>query len=168
MGWALLFNHSILHVTAQMIALHSYILEQLVFTAPRERDHLSLAHRIDWPSFPGGRAMLHPPSPRLGVAPGLFINNLSTLAVSIKHTCKLSYNYLMKPMSFYTYLTFWAHDTLHTYIYQLWLLFLFCLPVTRQVSWPPPLMSGTTKNRWKYFIFWNIHFYRFMSRLCFF
>jgi hypothetical protein len=41
------------------------------------------------------------------------------------------------------YLTLWAHDTLHIHIYELWFLFLFFLPVVRQVNWPRPLMSGT-------------------------
>ncbi len=58
----------------------------------------------------------------------------------------------MKPKSFYTYLTLWAHDTLHTYIYELQLLFLFLLLVARQVSWPWLHMLGTVKmlilERW--------------------
>jgi hypothetical protein len=70
-----------------------------------------------------------------GLAP-VSVINLPALAISINHTCKFSYNYQRKPKSFYTYFTLWVRDTLHIHIYKLWLLFLFFLPVDRQVSWP--------------------------------
>jgi hypothetical protein len=67
--------------------------------------------------------------------------NLPGPAVPINHTYKFSYNDYIKPKSFYTCLTLWAHDTLHIHIYELLILFLFFLPATRQGSWPRPLIT---------------------------
>ncbi len=130
----------------------SYILEQLVFTAPRVWVHLCLAHRIDWPSLPHGGAML-PPAHSLAWHGSswawlalISVINLPTLAVPINHTYKFCYNYHMKSTSLYIYLTLWAHD-IFIYTYKLLFLFLFFLPVTKQVSWLRPLVLGTVLHR---------------------
>ncbi len=70
----------------------------------------------------------------LGLACPGFCYQLAAPAVPMNHTYRFSYNYHVKPKSFYTCSTLWAQDTLHVHIYKLWLLFLFFLPVARQVS----------------------------------
>ncbi len=125
------------------VVLHSYLLEQLVSAAPRKWVLLCLAYGIDWPSHPRGGAML-PPAHSLACNGSWAWHALVSViilpapAVPINHTYKFSYNCHMKPKSFYTCLTLWAHDTLHMHIYKLWFLFLFFLPFARQVSWPDP------------------------------
>jgi hypothetical protein len=69
-----------LEVTRKLLHyIHTYVLEQLLFAAPREWIHLPLAHGIDWPSFPHGRAILPPPTAWLALVS--VINNLSVPAV---------------------------------------------------------------------------------------
>jgi hypothetical protein len=115
------FNYSILEVTAQVTTLHSYILEQLVFAAPREWIYLCLSHGIDWPSFPCSRVMLPPLAPGLAWLHGLGSSSfcyqqLVRSGCSINHTYKFSYNYYMKLKSFHICLALWTHDTLHIHI----------------------------------------------------
>jgi hypothetical protein len=86
----------------ETVVLHSYILEQLVFAAPRGWVHLCLTHGIDWPSFPCGGAMLLPAHSLAWLGSWAWlvlvsVNNVPAPAVPINHTHKLSYNYHMKP-----------------------------------------------------------------------
>ncbi len=60
----------------EFVVSHSYILEQLVFTAPHEWVHLCLAYGID--CLPSHVVGLHQPlpTPWLGMAPGLSLPQL--------------------------------------------------------------------------------------------
>jgi hypothetical protein len=90
----------------KFVVLHSHILEQLVFAAPREWVHLCLAHGIDWPSLPCDGAVL-PPAHSLAWHGSwawlalVSVINLPALAVPINHIYKFPYYYHMKPKSFY-------------------------------------------------------------------
>jgi hypothetical protein len=128
-------NYSILQATARIVVLHSYILEQLVFGAPREWVHLCLAHRIDCLSF-HVEGLCHPPPLSalvclLGLACPGFCYQLAPSSYSHKSHIQFPYDYQMRSKSSYICLTLWAHDTFHKYIYELWLLFLFFLLLAR-------------------------------------
>jgi hypothetical protein len=108
----------------EFVVSHSYVLEQLVSTAPREWVHLCLAHRIDWHSFPSGVAIL-PPAHSIGLArlswawlAPISIADLSTPGRSHNHTNKFSYSFHMRPKLVYTYTTLQAHDILHIHTYE--------------------------------------------------
>ncbi len=93
-----------------------------------------------------GYATLHPSQAWHGFWAWLTLVSVINLPPSNcfhKSHIQFPYNYHMKSKSFQTCLTSWVHDTLHTYIYKFKLLFLFFLPVARQVSWHQLLMQGT-------------------------
>jgi hypothetical protein len=130
----------------ELVVLHSYILEQLVFVAPCEWVHLCLAHGIDCLPFHMVWICYPPPNPLAWCGfwawlALISVSDLPTPAVPINHTCKFPYNYHKRSKSSYTCITLWAHDTSH--IHDLWFLFLFFLPDIRQVGKPQPLTSGT-------------------------
>ncbi len=144
-----LFSYSILQTKIQICCItliHTWALSLRSTT----RIGPSMSHsQKRLPSHPRGGAML-PPHPLpglawlLGLACSCFCYQFAHTSCSHKSYKQFSYNYHMRPRWFYTYLTLWAHDTLHIHIYELWFLFLFFLPVNRQVGWSQPLMSGTT------------------------
>ncbi len=142
-----IFSYSILILRICCISLICTWAASLCST---KRMGLSLSLSQDTLAFPStwwGYATPARPLPGLAWLLGLACPDICyhppTPAVPRSHTYKFSYNYHIRPRSFYTYLTSWAHDALHMYIYELWSLFLFFLPVTRQACWPRSLMLGT-------------------------
>ncbi len=105
---------------------------------PRSRDKLALFSM--WHGYAAPR-----PLPWLERFAPISVADLSTPGCSHNHTYKFSYSHHMRPKLFYTYTTLRAHNTLHTYTYELWFLSSFFFTVTRQTGWPWPLMSGTFK-----------------------
>jgi hypothetical protein len=86
----------------KFVILHSYILEQLVFTVPRKWVHLCRAHGIDWPTLPYGGAMLSPAHSLAWHGSWAWLALVSVIdlpapAVPINHTYKISYNHHIKP-----------------------------------------------------------------------
>jgi hypothetical protein len=98
------------------------VLEQLISAAQRKWVHLCLTHRIEWPSFIRGTAIL-PSAHSLGLGASwawlapISVADLPIPGRSHNHTCKFPYSYHMR-LNYSTHTLHYGSMTLYIYTHM--------------------------------------------------